>query len=160
MTIIAALFNVFGLMVREFVFVLMQITVCSEITFDEDLCHVETSQLIVIAMRLFGFYIARHIIEGNFRTFRGFLNVTLFAHLCFRLIELMPLVFFFYLTCCLIIVQECAKLFRFEDLCNIAGQLEFSAIANLPKNCSVQIIFPYTVIQWFHFLCCLSSFFC
>ena len=95
MTIIAALFNVFGLMVREFVFVLMQITVCSEITFDEDLCHVETSQLIVIAMRLFGFYMARHIIEGNFRTFRGFLNVTLFAHLCFRLIELMSMVFFF-----------------------------------------------------------------
>ena len=125
MTIIAALFNVFGLMVWEFVFVLMQITVCSEITFDEDLCHVETSQLIVIAMRLFGFYMARHIIEGNFRTFRGFLNVTLFAHLCFRLIELMPLVFLFYLICCLIIVQECAKLFRFEDLCNIVGQLEF-----------------------------------
>ena len=125
MTIIAALFNVFGLMVREFVFVLMQITVCSEITFDEDLCHVETSQLIVIAMRLFGFYMARHIIEGNFRTFRGFLNVTLFAHLCFRLIELMPLVFLFYLICCLIIVQECAKLFRFEDLCNIVGQLDF-----------------------------------
>ena len=125
MTIFAALFNVFGLMVREFVFVLMQITVCSEITFDEDLCHVETSQLIVIAMRLFGFYMARHIIEGNFRTFRGFLSVTLFAHLCFRLIELMPLVFLFYLICCLIIVQECAKLFRFEDLCNIVGQLEF-----------------------------------
>ena len=125
MTIFAALFNVFGLMVREFVFVLMQITVCSEITFDEDLCHVETSQLIVIAMRLFGFYMARHIIEGNFRTFRGFLNVTLFAHLCFRLIELMPLVFLFYLICCLIIVQECAKLFRFEDLCNIVGQLDF-----------------------------------
>ena len=119
------MFNVFGLMVREFVFVLMQITVCSEITFDEDLCHVETSQLIVIAMRLFGFYMARHIIEGNFRTFRGFLNVTLFAHLCFRLIELMPLVFLFYLICCLIIVQECAKLFRFEDLCNIVGQLDF-----------------------------------
>ena len=60
MTIIAALFNVFGLMVREFVFVLMQITVCSEITFDEDLCHVETSQLIVIPMRLFGFYMAHY----------------------------------------------------------------------------------------------------
>ena len=60
MTIIAALFNVFGLMIWEFVFVLMQITVCSEITFDEDLCHVETSQLIVISMRLFGFYMAHY----------------------------------------------------------------------------------------------------
>ena len=48
--------NVFGLMVREFVFVLIQITVCSEITFNEDLCHVETSQLIFNAMQLFGFY--------------------------------------------------------------------------------------------------------
>ena len=102
-------------MVREFVFVLIQITVCLEITFDKDLCHVETSQLSFIAMRLSGFYMAKDIIERNFRTFCGFLNVTLFAHLCFRLIELMPLVFFFYLTCCLIIVQECAKLFRFKD---------------------------------------------
>ena len=102
-------------MVREFVFVLIQITVCSEITFDEDLCHVETSQLIFIAMQLFGFYMARDIIEGNFRTFCGFLNVTLFAHLYFRLIELMSMVFFFYLTCCLITVQECAKLSRFKD---------------------------------------------
>ena len=50
MTIITALSNVFGLMVWEFVFVLIQITVCSEITFDEDLCHVETSQLIFIAV--------------------------------------------------------------------------------------------------------------
>ena len=38
-----ALSKVFGVMVREFVFVLIQITACSEITFDEDLCHVETS---------------------------------------------------------------------------------------------------------------------
>ena len=51
--------NVFGLMVREFVFVLIQITVCSEITFDEDLCHVETGQLILIAMQLFGFYMTQ-----------------------------------------------------------------------------------------------------
>ena len=87
--------NVFGLMVREFVFVLIQITVCSEITFDEDLCHVETSQLSFIAMPLFGFYMARDIIKGNFRKFLGFLNVTLFAHLRFRLIELMSMVFFF-----------------------------------------------------------------
>ena len=42
-------------MVREFVFVLIQINVRSEITFDEDLCHVETSQLIFTAMQLFGF---------------------------------------------------------------------------------------------------------
>ena len=61
-TIITALSNVFGLMVREFVFVLIQITVCSENTFDEDLCHVETSQLIFVTMRLFGFYMARDII--------------------------------------------------------------------------------------------------
>ena len=40
MTIITALSNVFGLMFREFVFVLIQITVCSEIPFDQDLCHV------------------------------------------------------------------------------------------------------------------------
>ena len=46
---------IFGLMIREFVFVLMQITVCSGINFDEDLCPVETSQLILIAKRLFGF---------------------------------------------------------------------------------------------------------
>ena len=45
-----ALSNDFGLMIREFFFVLIQITVCSEITFDEDLCHVKTSQLIFIAM--------------------------------------------------------------------------------------------------------------
>ena len=101
-------------MVREFVFVLIQIIVCSEITFDEDLYHEETSQLILIAMQLFGFYITQDI-EGNYRTFCGFLNVNLFAHLCFRLIELMSMVFFFYLTCCLITVQECAKLFRFKD---------------------------------------------
>ena len=45
MTVITALSNVFCLMVREFVFVLIQITVCLEITFDEDLCHVETSHV-------------------------------------------------------------------------------------------------------------------
>ena len=73
--------NVFGLMIREFVFVLIQVIVCLEITFDEDLCHVETSQMIFIAMQLFGFYMARDIIEGNFRTFCGFLNVTWFAHI-------------------------------------------------------------------------------
>ena len=62
---------------------------------------------------------ARDIIEGNFRTFYGFLNVTLFVHLRFRLIELMSMVFFFYLTCRLITVQECAKLLKlFKD----AGQ--------------------------------------
>ena len=66
-TIITALSNVFGLMVREFVFVLILVTVCFEITFDEDLCHVEISQLIFIAMRLFGFYMVRDIIEGNFK---------------------------------------------------------------------------------------------
>ena len=87
--------NVFGLMAQEFVFALIQITVCSEITFDEDLCHVETNQLIFIAMQLFGFYMARDIIEGNFRTFCGFLNLTLFGHLRFRLIELMSMVFCF-----------------------------------------------------------------
>ena len=58
--------NVFSLMVREFVFVLIQITVCSEITFDEDLCHVEINQLVFITMRLFGLYMAQDIIEGNF----------------------------------------------------------------------------------------------
>ena len=78
-------------------------------------CHVEASQLIFIAMRLFGLYMARGIIEGNSRIFCDFLNVTLFAHSCLRLIELMSMVFFFYLTCCLITVQECAKLFRFKD---------------------------------------------
>ena len=83
--------NVFGLMVREFVFVLIQVTVFLEITFDEDLCHVETNQLIFIAMQLFGFYMVWNI-EGNYRTLCGFLYVTLFAHLCFRLIELMPMV--------------------------------------------------------------------
>ena len=87
--------NVFSLMVWEFVIVLIQITVCSEITFDEDLRHVETSQLSFIAMPLLGFYMARDIIKGNFRKFLGFLDVTLFAHLCFRLIELMSMVFFF-----------------------------------------------------------------
>ena len=101
-------------MVWEFVFALIHITVCLEITFDEDLCHVETSQLIFIAMQLFGFYMTQDI-AGNYRTFCGFLNVNLFAHLCFRLIELMSMVFFFYLTCCLITVQECAKLFGFRD---------------------------------------------
>ena len=98
----------------EFAFVLIQITVCSEITFDEDLCHVETSQLIFIAMWLFRFYKARDI-EENYRIFRGFLNVTFFDHLCFRLIELMSMVFFFYLSCCLITVQKCTKLFRLKD---------------------------------------------
>ena len=51
-------------MVWGFVFVLIQITVCSEISFDEDLCHAEINQLIFIAMELF---MTRHIIEGNFR---------------------------------------------------------------------------------------------
>ena len=51
-------------MIRQVVFVFIQITVCSEITFDEDMCRVETSQLIFIAKRLLGFYIARDIIEG------------------------------------------------------------------------------------------------
>ena len=55
-TYITALSNVFGLMDREFVFVLIQITVWSELTFDEDLCHVETTQMIFIALQLFGFY--------------------------------------------------------------------------------------------------------
>ena len=54
-------------MVWGFVFVLIQITVCSEISFDEDLCHAEINQLIFIAMELFGFCMTRHIIEGNFR---------------------------------------------------------------------------------------------
>ena len=66
MTIITALSNVFGLMVRGFVLVLIQITVCSEITFDEDLCHAEINQLIFIAMQLFGFHMTRDIVEGNF----------------------------------------------------------------------------------------------
>ena len=91
-------------MIREFAFVLIQITVCSEITSDEEKRHVETSQLIFIAKRLFGFYMAWDIIEGNFRTFCDFLDVTLFAHLCFRLIKLMSMVFYSYLTCCLITV--------------------------------------------------------
>ena len=55
-TYITALSNVFGLVDREFVFVLIQITVWSELTFDEDLCHVETTQMIFIALQLFGFY--------------------------------------------------------------------------------------------------------
>ena len=110
-----ALSNVFGLMIREFVFVLIQITVCSEITFNEDLCYEETSQLNFIAMRLFGFYMARNIIEGDFRTFYGLLYITLFAHLLFQLIELVFMVFFFYLTCSLITFQGCAKLFSFTD---------------------------------------------
>ena len=113
-TYITALSNVFGLMAREFVFVLIQITVWSELTFDEDLCHVETIQMIFIAMQLFGFYMTQDI-EGNYRTFCGFIKVNLFAHLCYRLIEVMSMVFFFYLTCCLITVQECVKLFRFKD---------------------------------------------
>ena len=66
-------------------------------------------------MRLFGFYMAWDIIKGNLRTFCGFPNVTLFAHMSFRLIELMSKVFMFYLTCRLITAQECAKLFRFKD---------------------------------------------
>ena len=68
-------------MIRQVVFVFIQITVCSEITFDEDMCRVETSQLIFIAKRLLGFYIARDIIEGNVQIFCDFLKVTLFAHL-------------------------------------------------------------------------------
>ena len=119
-------------MVRELVFVLIQITVCSEITFDEDLCHVETSQLIFIPMRLFGFYIARDIIEGNFRTFCGVLSVTLFVHLCFRLIELMSMVFFFYLTC-LITVQECGKLFNSKMQVNLVQYRETVEVFNNRK---------------------------
>ena len=53
--------SLFGLMIREFVFVLIQITTCSEITFDEDLSRVETNQLIFIAKRLLGFHMARDI---------------------------------------------------------------------------------------------------
>ena len=102
-------------MIREFVFVLTEITVCSKITLDEDLRPVETSQLILMEKQLLGFYMARDIIEGNFRTFCGFLNVTLFAHICFRLIELISVVFLMYLTYCLSTVLKCAKLFRFKD---------------------------------------------
>ena len=71
--------------------------------------------LVFIAKRLFGFYMAWNIFERNFRTFGVFLNVTLFSHLCFRMTELMYVVFLLYLTCCLISVQECTKLFRFKD---------------------------------------------
>ena len=53
-------------MIREFSFVLIQITVCLEITFDENVCSVETSQLIFIAKVLFPVYMARYVIEGNF----------------------------------------------------------------------------------------------
>ena len=53
--------SLFGLIIREFVFVLIQITTCSEITFDEDLSRVETNQLIFIAKPLFGFHMARDI---------------------------------------------------------------------------------------------------
>ena len=56
-TIITALSSGFGLIGRAFVFVLIQITVCSKITFNEDLRHVETNQLILIAVQLFGFYV-------------------------------------------------------------------------------------------------------
>ena len=52
---------------------------CSEVTFDKDLSSVETNQLIFIARRLFGFYMAQGIIEGSLQTFLGFLNVTLFS---------------------------------------------------------------------------------
>ena len=38
----------FGLMIREFISVLIQIIGCLEISFDEDLCRVETWQLILI----------------------------------------------------------------------------------------------------------------
>ena len=38
----------------------------SEVTFDKDLSRVETNQLIFIARRLFGFYMAQGIIEGSF----------------------------------------------------------------------------------------------
>ena len=70
-------------MIREFAFVLIQITVCLEITFDENVRSVETSQLIFIAKVLFPVYMARYAIEGNFKTFCGFLNVALFAHFFF-----------------------------------------------------------------------------
>ena len=126
-------------MIREF---LIQITVCLEITFNKDLCHVETSQLIFITMQLFGFYMARGTIEGNFRTFYGFLDVTLFAHLCFRLIKfnvygilfLLNLLFNYCSGMCKIILIQRFRLIS----CNIAGQLEFSTIANLPKNYSIK----------------------
>ena len=52
-------------MIQGFVFVLIQITLCSETIFDEELCPAETSRLIFIARRLFGLYTARGI-EGNF----------------------------------------------------------------------------------------------
>ena len=103
--------SIFGLMIQEFG--LIQI-VGLEITFDEDMCCVETSLLVFTAKRLFGFCMVRDIIEGDLWTFCGFINITLFTHLCFRLIELMSVAFFLYLICCLIIVQECVKLFRLK----------------------------------------------
>ena len=42
-------------------------------------------------------------IEGNYRTFCGFLNINLFGHFCFRL---MSMIFFFYLTFCLILFRN------------------------------------------------------
>ena len=51
----------FTLMIQEFVFVLIQITVCLETTFYEDLCRVETSQMIFNSKQMFCFYMARDI---------------------------------------------------------------------------------------------------
>ena len=128
-------------MVREFVFVLIQITVSSEITFDEELCHVETSQLIFIAMRLFGFYMARDIIEGNFRTFfcSFMLSIVILVLIdididVYGILFVLNLLFNYYSGMCKIIwFQRCRLILR-----NIAGQLEFSTISNLPKNCNIK----------------------
>ena len=57
--------SLFGLMIQGFVFVLIQITLCSETIFDEELCPAETSRLIFIARQLFGLYTPRDI-GGNF----------------------------------------------------------------------------------------------
>ena len=126
-------------MVREFVFVLIQITVCWEITFDEELCHVETSQLIFIAMRLFGFYMARDIIEGNFRTFvcSFMLSIDILVLIdididVYGILFVLNLLFNYCSGMCKIILFQRCRLI----LCNIAGQ--FSTISNLPKNCNIK----------------------
>ena len=132
--------SLFGLMIREFVFVLIQITVCSEFTFDEDSRRVETSQQIFIAKRLFGFYIAWGIIKGNSEN-----SVDILSQICsfmFSIDRINSCGILFVLN---LLFDYCSGLYEIIYLqrCrlnsgNIAEQLEFKTIAILSVNCSIK----------------------
>lgn len=104
---------------------------------------------------------ALNIIEEKFRKFCGFLNEPLFAHLCFRVIELIFVVFFLYLACCLKTVYTVENYLAPKMLVNLlqyrgaarffnnrkyTNKPQYKGVSKLTliKTC---FIFTYAVIQ-------------